>query len=186
MEIKEYQKQAKRTINKDLTERDLLANTAMGSLTELGEAVDIIKKHLYQGHELSIPKIVEEVGDAMWYISNLCSQLGLDMRLVLANNNAKLVERFPTGFNVEDSINREENKLRVEVPKEIEEEKIDSPKHYNQGEIEAITVIEDWSLDFNLGNVIKYIARLGVKGTDDENLRKAQWYIERELKQRQV
>ena len=59
---------------------------------------------------------------------------------------------------------------------------INRPKHYNQGRIEPIEVIEDWELNYHLGNVIKYIARAKYKGQYREDLRKAKWYIERELK----
>lgn len=53
--------------------------------------------------------------------------------------------------------------------------------HYHQSNIEAIEVIEDWDLGFNLGNVIKYIARYRHKGTPKEDLQKAIWYLNREL-----
>ncbi len=59
---------------------------------------------------------------------------------------------------------------------------INRPKHYNQGKIEPIEVIEDWELGYHLGNVIKYIARAKHKGQYREDLEKAKWYIERELK----
>jgi len=61
---------------------------------------------------------------------------------------------------------------------------VDHPKHYNAGTIEAITVIEDWRLGFNLGNAVKYIARADHKGAPVEDLRKALWYIQRELDRR--
>lgn len=59
---------------------------------------------------------------------------------------------------------------------------INKPKHYNQGKIEPIEVIEDWELGYHLGNVIKYIARAKYKGQYKQDLEKAKWYIERELK----
>jgi hypothetical protein len=61
---------------------------------------------------------------------------------------------------------------------------VDHPAHYNHGTIEAITVIEDWSLNFNLGNAVKYISRADHKGNAVEDLRKALWYIQRELDRR--
>lgn len=59
---------------------------------------------------------------------------------------------------------------------------VNHPSHYNFGTIEVIDVIEDWNLNFNLGNAIKYIARCAYKGHKKEDLEKAKWYIERELK----
>lgn len=56
--------------------------------------------------------------------------------------------------------------------------KIDHPEYYKAGGIEAIDVIEDWKLDFCLGNAIKYIARAGKKSDDVRtDLEKAAWYI---------
>ena len=58
--------------------------------------------------------------------------------------------------------------------------KIDHPEYYRAGGIEAIDVIEDWKLDFCLGNAIKYIARAGKKSDDVKtDLEKAAWYIKR-------
>lgn len=60
-------------------------------------------------------------------------------------------------------------------------EKVNHPSHYNSGKYEAIDVIEDWNLDFHLGNAIKYIARAEHKGNFKEDLNKAIWYLERKL-----
>ena len=58
---------------------------------------------------------------------------------------------------------------------------IDHPAHYNLGEYEVISVIEDWELGFHLGNAVKYIARAGRKNRDEyiKDLEKAVWYINR-------
>lgn len=55
------------------------------------------------------------------------------------------------------------------------------PAHYNKGKIEVIEFIEDQRLWFHLGNAVKYIARSAHKGKPVEDLRKAIWYIEREI-----
>ena len=60
---------------------------------------------------------------------------------------------------------------------------VNHPKHYNFGNYEVIDVIEDWKLDFHLGNAVKYIARAGHKGDIIEDLKKADWYIRREIDQ---
>jgi hypothetical protein len=59
---------------------------------------------------------------------------------------------------------------------------IKSPKYYNMGKIEAIEVIEDWNLDFNLGNVIKYVSRAPYKNDELQDLLKAKWYLNRKIK----
>ena len=64
---------------------------------------------------------------------------------------------------------------------EIEEkEMVDHPSHYNQG-IETIEYIESWSMNFNTGNVIKYVTRAGYKDNQLEDLKKAMWYLQREI-----
>ena len=64
------------------------------------------------------------------------------------------------------------------------EEKVDHPSHYNAGRIEVIDFIEDQGLNFNLGNAVKYISRAGKKDPKKfkEDLEKAIWYLNRELK----
>ena len=59
------------------------------------------------------------------------------------------------------------------------EEKVNHPSHYNAGSIEVIDAIEDWQLDFNAGNVVKYVARHTHKGKPLEDLKKARWYLQR-------
>ena len=65
------------------------------------------KKHYYQGHDLDIEHIKEELGDVMFYIVNLCNVLDLDLEALLYQNHAKLVKRYPNGFNEKDSIERD-------------------------------------------------------------------------------
>ena len=60
-------------------------------------------------------------------------------------------------------------------------EMINHPQHYNQGKFEAIDVIEDWKLNFNLGNTIKYISRAGHKDDIIQDLKKSLWYLNREI-----
>lgn len=62
-------------------------------------------------------------------------------------------------------------------------EQVDHPAHYGGADnpYEAIKVIEAWGLDFSLGNAVKYISRAGKKGDRVEDLRKAQWYLQRAI-----
>lgn len=61
---------------------------------------------------------------------------------------------------------------------------VNKPSHYTDGKIEVIDFIEDKGLNFHRGNAIKYIARAGKKDPtkEIEDLKKAQWYINREIK----
>ncbi|HEX9844157.1 MAG TPA: DUF3310 domain-containing protein [bacterium] len=57
------------------------------------------------------------------------------------------------------------------------------PAHYGGADnpYEAIKVIEAWGLGFHLGNALKYLARAGKKGNALEDLRKARWYLDRQI-----
>lgn len=61
---------------------------------------------------------------------------------------------------------------------------VERPAHYTRGPIECVEVIEGLSLGYHLGNVIKYVWRAGQKGDALEDLRKARWYLDREIKRR--
>ena len=64
---------------------------------------------------------------------------------------------------------------------EVEEkEMIDHPSHYNMG-IEAIDYIESHNMNFNIGNVIKYVTRAKHKNNELEDLKKSLWYLQREI-----
>jgi len=62
-------------------------------------------------------------------------------------------------------------------------EAVNHPEHYGGSDstYESIKVIEAWELGFCLGNVVKYISRAGKKGNKLEDLKKAQWYLNREM-----
>jgi hypothetical protein len=60
---------------------------------------------------------------------------------------------------------------------------VDHPAHYGGADspYEAIKVVEAWRLGFCLGNVVKYLSRAGKKGDPLEDLKKARWYLDREI-----
>jgi hypothetical protein len=62
---------------------------------------------------------------------------------------------------------------------------VNHPPHYQAGGIETIDVIEAWELGFCLGNTVKYISRAGRKGDALEDLKKARWYLDREIQRRE-
>ena len=61
------------------------------------------------------------------------------------------------------------------------DESVNHPKHYTQGSIEVIDAIEAWQLNFRLANVVKYVARSEHKNNKLEDLKKARWYLDREI-----
>lgn len=65
---------------------------------------------------------------------------------------------------------------------------VNHPSHYTSGKIEVIEAIEDWELNFHRGQVIKYVARAGKKDPTKtlEDLKKAAWYLNREIKKFEI
>ena len=108
MTINEYQKLAMRTLNPQLNKKDVLINGVMGLCGESGEAIDIVKKHLAQGHELDRDHLIKELGDIAWYLAETATALGLSLEDVMAANIEKLKKRYPEGFDTERSVNRAE------------------------------------------------------------------------------
>ena len=106
MTINEYQKLAMTTLNPALNQRDVLINGVMGLCGEAGEAIDIVKKHLAQGHELDKEALIKELGDVAWYLAETAYALDVPLEDVLQRNIDKLKARYPQGFDVSRSINR--------------------------------------------------------------------------------
>lgn len=102
----EYQKLAMTTLNPQLGQKDVLINAVMGLCGESGEAIDIVKKHLHQGHELDQEKLIKELGDIAWYLAEAATALDIDLETVLERNIEKLKSRYPEGFSAERSIHR--------------------------------------------------------------------------------
>ena len=82
----------------------------MGLNGEAGECIDIVKKYFFQGHPLDKEKVIEELGDVLWYCAEIAAGLEMDLSDIANKNVHKLIERFPDGFSKEDSINRKEYK----------------------------------------------------------------------------
>ena len=106
MTINEYQKLAMTTLNPALDRRDVLINGVMGLCGEAGEAIDIVKKHLAQGHELDREKLIKELGDVAWYLAETAYALDVSLEDVLQRNIDKLRARYPEGFDTKRSVER--------------------------------------------------------------------------------
>ena len=62
---------------------------------------------------------------------------------------------------------------------------VNRPEHYTRGGIECIDVIEALGLGYHLGNALKYLWRCGHKADALEDLKKARWYLDREIERRE-
>lgn len=108
MNVNEYQKEAMTLLNPAIPHKDVLLNALMGLCGESGEAIDLLKKHLFQGHELDREKMVKELGDVAWYLAEAATGLGMNLSEVLQRNLDKLHARYPQGFSTQCSQQREE------------------------------------------------------------------------------
>ena len=111
MTINEYQKLAMTTLNPELSKKDVLINSVMGLCGEAGEAIDIVKKWLAQGHELDKEHLAKELGDIAWYLAEAATALELPLEDILRANLEKLKKRYPEGFEAGRSLQRPQGDL---------------------------------------------------------------------------
>ncbi len=102
----EYQAAALRTANKELDMDALLLDGVLGLNGEAGECADIVKKHLFQGHNLDKVHLMKELGDCAWYLAITAHALGYTLDEVFEANVEKLQMRYPEGFDEFRSRNR--------------------------------------------------------------------------------
>ena len=103
-----FQREARRSLRDDLPYEATCSNMCMGLAGEIGEVIDIMKKHIYQGKELDITDVIEEVGDVLWYIANFCNVNNITMDECMESNIKKLRKRFPNGFTIKDANERKD------------------------------------------------------------------------------
>ena len=111
MQVNEYQKAAMATLNPALDKKDVLINSVMGLCGESGEAIDIVKKWLMQGHELDKEHLIRELGDVAWYLAEAATALDVPLEVIFQGNLDKLRRRFPNGFDTEASVNRKQGDI---------------------------------------------------------------------------
>jgi len=109
MGINEYQELAMTTLNPELSKKDVLINSVMGLCGESGEAIDIVKKWLAQGHDLDKEHLAKELGDIAWYLAEAATVLDMKLEDILQANIDKLKKRYPEGFDSQKSIQRDNN-----------------------------------------------------------------------------
>ena len=143
MDLNDYQKQAERTeadpeqprlritgLHQSET-RSVFTNTRLihavfGMMTEVGELVDVLKKHFFYGRQPDFDNMDEEVGDLMWYVALYCNARGVRLPDILAANNRKLRARYPEKFTEYDALNRDISKEVAALTNPCRE--IDPPK----------------------------------------------------------
>lgn len=100
----EYQKEALRTASGMSKEYPRILNGLMGLNGETGECIDILKKHLYQGHAFDSEHMAKELGDVAWYLAISAEAIGYDLETIFQMNIDKLRARYPDGSVISGKI----------------------------------------------------------------------------------
>ena len=99
MNFEQYQAAAVRTLKRGDSQQFDLNHMALGVAGEAGELVDCIKKHTAYGKPLDEENLAEEIGDALWYLANICNLMDWDLESIAYNNIAKLKKRYPEKYS---------------------------------------------------------------------------------------
>ena len=113
LEANEYQMMALRTESRlpDEDEVTPILQGLMGLVGESGEAMDILKKHIFQGHDLDKEHLAKELGDVAWYLAIAANAIGYDLETIMWMNIEKLRARYPDGFDRVHSVYRTPNDI---------------------------------------------------------------------------
>jgi NTP pyrophosphatase (non-canonical NTP hydrolase) len=93
--LAEYQMEARRTINRALTDDQRLLDATAGLAEEAGEVLSHVRKHLFQGRSLDREAVTLELGDALWCLAIAADTLGVSLTDVARRNVEKLRSRHP-------------------------------------------------------------------------------------------
>lgn len=112
MNANEYQKLALRTEHGTTDEQSRLLHGLMGLNGESGEALELLKKHMFQGHWFDKYHMAKELGDIAWYLAVAADAIGYSLEDIFVMNIKKLEDRYPGAvFDAEKSINRKEGDI---------------------------------------------------------------------------
>jgi len=122
--LNEYQKAAERTMPSMMDQEGVLTNLSLGVTGEAGELGNMIKKAVFHGHLLDNDKVLEELGDILWYVATMAQAFDEDLSTVAEGNIAKLKERYPDGFSQKASRNRGKTPLVFREEDERDKQKL--------------------------------------------------------------
>jgi hypothetical protein len=128
----------------------------------------VVREYIEANPEAALNEIVKRCKVTKQYVYQVRS----DLKKRLAKKPKAKIELAPTPEPI--SVFR----ITMEEPKV---DTVNHPPHYKTGGIETIDFIEAKELGYHLGNVIKYVSRAKHKGAELEDLKKAQWYLERAI-----
>lgn len=98
MDFNEYQEAAKRTLYGN---EQVLTNCALGLAGETGQVVDLVKNYTFKGKNLDRKELIHEMGDVLWYLSQVAEWADIPFDEVAKQNIKTLNKRYPHGFDIE-------------------------------------------------------------------------------------
>jgi len=131
--------------------------------------IEAVKNLMDKDPSMTAPEISKKLGIKIGYVYTMMSKV---RRLKPKSKPLKLTPLFEAvtlGRGIVNDISLGRGTV----------DNINHPPHYTTGGMETIDFIEAKKLDYHLGNVVKYITRADHKGSKLENLKKAQWYLNR-------
>jgi plasmid replication initiation protein len=131
---------------------------------------ELVRNMLERNPAIKAEEVSRKLGTAKAYTYVLMSK-------------ARAAHSLPTVAELKKQVAERAEALGVTIIETIDKtaDPVNNPAHYTTGGIETIDFIEAKKLNYNLGNVVKYITRAEHKGNKLEDLRKAQWYLSREI-----
>lgn len=93
MEFNDYQRAANRTL---FGSEQVLTNCALGLSSETGQVVDLVKNYTFHGKKLDKSKLTKEMGDVLWYLSQVAQWADISFDDVAKQNIDRLNERYPS------------------------------------------------------------------------------------------
>jgi NTP pyrophosphatase (non-canonical NTP hydrolase) len=114
MKAQEYQNLAARTLidKPDAQYSDeeiMLVWNALKLAGEAGEIANYVGKGVFHRHGIDTDKMIDELGDVLWYVAAICTKLGVSLDEVMEHNIGKLMRRYPSGYSSEASKTRIED-----------------------------------------------------------------------------
>jgi len=163
---------ATKKVTKAQQVRAYVAKNPKAKPKEIAEAIGVGLQYVYT---------------VMWNAKKKAKKLGRPRKVTQASANLKrLVDEYKNKRLMQAADGSRDVHPFLDTPVQIEmfepkADPVNHPAHYKVGGIETIDFIEAKKLNYNIGNVVKYLTRADHKGNKLEDLRKAQWYLTREI-----
>ncbi|WP_172187124.1 nucleoside triphosphate pyrophosphohydrolase family protein [Lentilactobacillus kribbianus] len=93
MDLNKYQKAANRTL---MGEEQVLTNCALGLSCEAGEVANLVRRYTFEGDKLDRDQLTKELGDVLWYLSQVAEWADIPLNEVADDNINRLNVRYPS------------------------------------------------------------------------------------------